>query len=78
MLKKCVYNLTAATAKNGSSDVTVIATVTVTLLSNTAALPCENMPLRAAGPFFKVECLIDLATDPDVLGRQYIGLATWV
>eukprot|EP00903_Cladosiphon_okamuranus_P011333 g10683.t1 len=26
----------------------------------------------------QVECLIDLATDPDVLGRQYIGLATWV
>eukprot|EP00752_Nemacystus_decipiens_P003549 g3275.t1 len=26
----------------------------------------------------QVECLIDLATDPDVLGRQFIGLATWV
>ena len=26
----------------------------------------------------QVECLIDLATDPDVLGRQWIGLATWV
>jgi len=26
----------------------------------------------------QVDCLIDLATDPDVLGRQWIGLATWV
>ena len=26
----------------------------------------------------QVDCLIDLATDPDVLGRQWIGLTTWV
>ncbi|CAN0365876.1 unnamed protein product [Ectocarpus sp. 12 AP-2014] len=26
----------------------------------------------------QVDCLIDLATDPDVLGRQWVGLATWV
>lgn len=26
----------------------------------------------------QVDCLIDLATDLDVLGRQWIGLATWV
>ncbi|CAM9285642.1 unnamed protein product [Discosporangium mesarthrocarpum] len=26
----------------------------------------------------QVDCLIDLATDPNVLGRQWVGLATWV
>lgn len=29
-------------------------------------------------PSPQVECLIDLATDPDVLGRHYLGLTTWV
>lgn len=26
----------------------------------------------------QVTCLIDMATDPNILGRQYQGLATWV
>ena len=26
----------------------------------------------------QVDCLIDLATDPNVLARQWVGLATWV
>jgi DNA-dependent protein kinase catalytic subunit len=26
----------------------------------------------------QVECLVDLATDPNVLGRQWIGLSAWM
>ena len=26
----------------------------------------------------QVACLVDIATDPNVLGRQWIGLATWI
>jgi DNA-dependent protein kinase catalytic subunit len=26
----------------------------------------------------QVECLVDLAADPNVLGRQWVGLATWM
>lgn len=26
----------------------------------------------------QVDCLVDMATDPNILGRQYEGLATWV
>jgi hypothetical protein len=25
----------------------------------------------------QVECLVDLAVDPNMLGRQWMGLATW-
>ena len=33
--------------------------------------PCESVAQQ-------VDCLIDLATDPNVLARQWFGLATWV
>ena len=26
----------------------------------------------------QAECLIDMATDPNILGRQWIGLQTWI
>ncbi|KAG5192986.1 kinase-like domain-containing protein [Tribonema minus] len=39
------------------------------------AAHCGAATLSAAA---QVDCLIDLATDPDVLGRAWIGLALWL
>lgn len=47
----------------------------------------KRVPERAKSAVFheeylgisdQVTCLIDMATDPNILGRQYVGLATWV
>jgi len=46
-----------------------------------------SVPLRCVEPRLQaaklstadqVSCLVDVATDPNVLGRQWIGLATWI
>ena len=39
--------------------------------NNIAGWRCANVEQQ-------VECLVELATDPNVLARQYIGLAPWL
>ena len=39
--------------------------------NNMGGWRCKNVEAQ-------VECLVELATDPNVLGRQYVGLAPWL
>ncbi|CAM9696819.1 unnamed protein product, partial [Phaeothamnion confervicola] len=46
-----------------------------------AAGRARAAPEHADGPLLvatQVRCLMDMATDPDVLGRQWVGLAMWL
>jgi len=41
-------------------------------------LSVQRLQAESLGAADQVACLMDLATDPNILGRQWIGLATWV